>query len=450
MIKNMIRKTISLVAVFALLCIFFFPVAVNAVDENEIDMIGFDIDKRAGAVYLYSYEGDRVMLCRNGEDTIAPAATAKMMAGLVVCENYATRLEEDVTVTEDMISDIEGTSMGLKAGMVVTLKDLLLGTVCGGNNDAAQAMAIACTGSVKKFVEEMNILADCLYMKNTVYKNPTGLDSKGAGTTLSDTARLARRAAENELYVSVSSLPSFELVPKVGESKTVYNRNALASQFSATGYTNKYAKGLISGNTDEGGYVLASYACKDNTSYLCVVMGAQAYDGNIYSYSTANKLFTHVFGNYSLKKIANAGDSLITQEVDLSVFNGKKVNLECVLTDDVFAFVSDELNVKNDITYKTYLHVKDLKAPISAGDAVGGVDFYDNGILIASAKLVAKDDIEANAILYSLDRIKNIMFSRFFLIGVIISCMTVSVFLYTIGKYERHKRVGTVRFNKFS
>ncbi len=445
----MIKKIVSGIVVFSFLLLICASTLLNIHASSDINELGLELDDSYGEAYLYNYESDRVLFCNDSQRSLMPASTAKMMAGLIACEIYADKLDTNVTITEEMLDGREGTSMNLQVGMTVTIRELFHGTVFG-NNDAAQALAIACAGSLNAFVKEMNAFANRLYMKNTVYKNPTGLDADGAKTTLSDTVRLAHRAAKNDVYISASSASSFEFTPQDRESATVYNRNALASQFSAAGYTNKYAKGLIAGNTDEGGYVLAAYAQRNGASYLCVVMGAQVQADKIGSYAVANTFFDRVFNRYSLTKIAQAGDSFLNPEIEFAVTNGDMVKLQCIVAEDVHAFISYDVDVKKNITCKPYLHSKKLSAPITQGDVVGGIDFYCGETLIASAPLVAKESIEANPILYWLEYIKDRIFSRAFLMGIGISFVFIAVYLYYDQKATRHKKVATVRFNKFS
>jgi D-alanyl-D-alanine carboxypeptidase (penicillin-binding protein 5/6) len=262
--------------------------------------------------------------------------------------------------------------------------------------------------------------------------------------------RLAHKAAENNLYVSISSLASFDFAPQNANVRTVYNRNALVSQFSAPGYTNKYAKGLISGSTDNGGYVLASYAEKDGTRYLCVVMGALRDGDMIYSYKAANTLFDTVFYKYQLVKIAKAKEAFFKQNIKLTVEGANSADSVCVVRDDVYAFISADIDIEKDITHKAYLHNKSIFAPIKSGDVVGGVDFYCNGALVASEPLVANEDVEANSILLSMFLVKNFLFSRAFISGFVVSVVLCSIYLHHEAKTRRHKRVGTVTFKNFS
>ncbi|MBE6594037.1 MAG: D-alanyl-D-alanine carboxypeptidase [Ruminococcaceae bacterium] len=446
MIRSIICK-ILFASIFILLVLSALFLPISAADINELDI---SIDERAGSVYLYNYESNRVLISHNAAKKLFPASTAKMMAGLLVCEKYHSELDRNIVITEQMLEGHTGASMNLQVGMEVTLRTLLYGTICGGNNDAAQALAVACSGSVLDFVDEMNLLALRLYMNDTHYKNPTGMDSDGAQTTLLDVARLARYVAKNELYVSISSLPSFEFFANGAKVATVYNRNALHSQFSATGYVNKYASGLIAGSTDNGGYVVVTRAHKNGMTYLCIVMGASADPTDIYSYSTANKLLGKAFDSYSLTKVASAGDVFADPEIDYTLVDGKKVKLPCVLSSDLKIVIKDGINLKNDIVYRPYVYQKDLNAPIRMGAVVGGVNIYCEDVLIGRADLVAENNVEPNFLLYSLKKMKDFVFGRVFAVGMLLSVISVSAYLHISSKNSRYKKVGTVRYNKFS
>ena len=287
-------------------------------------------------------------------------------------------------------------------------------------------------------------------MQNTHYENPTGHDANGAYTTLSDTALLVHKAAKNDIYMSASSAAYFDFTPEGEQTVTVNNRNALANRFTAAGYSNKYAKGIISGNTDEGGYVLAASAEKAGVKYLCLIMGAEADDKEIYSYYTTNKLFDHVFDEYGKIKAISGGEKLIELPVKLSVSDGKEATLPCVLKEDLYVFVDGDTDVKKDLRYVTYLHSDELSAPITKGSILGGVDVYCGDILVGRGELVAGEEIKPNLILYTLSAMRDFLLGRTFIIFVIVFIPLLIIYLLIDAKRSRHKKVGTLRFKRFS
>lgn len=440
----MMKRFLSLILVtLALVACFSITVSAQSI-TNET---GIDVPDEAGAVYLYSYDGNRALISRGTDIKRAPSATVKMMTGLIVCSEYADILNKKITVTSDMLVDVEGITMGLREGMTVTVTDLLYGAVCGGNNDAAQALAIACAGTVDSFVEEMNKYARRLDMRDTTYKNPTGLDHPDASTTLADTAKLAATSAKNELYLKVSSAKSYD-IHSGSETLTVYNRNALISQFSAQGYINKTVSGLIAGNTDEGGYVLAAYAEKNGIKLLCVIMGADGDSNEIYSYYTANKLLEHVFSSYKKTKIITKNESVLTTDVSLALDGKDSAYISCIAEKDIYAFIPLTAK-KEDVSFVTYLHNDEINAPIQKGAVVGGIDVYYNNVYITSEKLICDTDIEPNFILLSVTNMKNMLMGRVFLMTLIISAAMITIYVLILRKDRRHKRVSKIQFKKF-
>jgi D-alanyl-D-alanine carboxypeptidase len=85
-------------------------------------------------------------------------------------------------------------SIGLRAGQRVPVRDLVIGALVPSANDAATALAIASSGSVPRFVQAMNRKAARLGLARTRYANPHGLDQAGHVSTAVDSAALLRAA----------------------------------------------------------------------------------------------------------------------------------------------------------------------------------------------------------------------------------------------------------------
>lgn len=130
-------------------------------------------------------------LCVHAEDKSLIASTTKIMTALVICE--AGDLDRTVVIPPEAVG-IEGSSMYLKAGEVLSMHELLYGLMLRSGNDAAVALALADSGSISAFAMRMNEKAAVLGLKNTHYANPHGLDSEENYSTALDLARLTRFA----------------------------------------------------------------------------------------------------------------------------------------------------------------------------------------------------------------------------------------------------------------
>ena len=194
---------------------------------------------RASAVYVYHLNSGTVMLEKNADGVRFPASTAKIASGLVACRLAADRPDMQITVTAEMLQDIDGRVMGLMPGEIVTVTDMLYAGFCSGYNDAVCVLAYALCGSVGAFVQQMNALAEELGAAQTVYTNPTGLHDDGMVTTAADTAKIALAAGQNPLFMQVCSAVKYKMpATNHSDERTLHNLNSLVSTYYGIGYFN--------------------------------------------------------------------------------------------------------------------------------------------------------------------------------------------------------------------
>ena len=125
------------------------------------------------AVLLDAVTG-RVLYEKNSDNRSLIASTTKIMTALIVCEQC--NVLDRMRIPKEAVG-IEGSSMYLKEGEVLTLQELLYGLMLHSGNDAATALAIYCGGTVEGFAELMNDKARLLGLSNTHFVNPHGLDA---------------------------------------------------------------------------------------------------------------------------------------------------------------------------------------------------------------------------------------------------------------------------------
>ena len=120
------------------------------------------------AIVTDSHTG-RVLYEKNADQQSLIASTTKIMTALIVCEqcNVLDRMK----IPKEAVG-IEGSSMYLQEGEVLTLQELLYGLMLHSGNDAAVALAIYCGGTVEGFAELMNDKAHRLGMTDTHFVNP--------------------------------------------------------------------------------------------------------------------------------------------------------------------------------------------------------------------------------------------------------------------------------------
>jgi D-alanyl-D-alanine carboxypeptidase (penicillin-binding protein 5/6) len=145
----------------------------------------------ARAYVVQSSVDGHTLAARAADAPLAMASITKLMTALVAVDRVSL---DDVVTVPAAAAGVGESTLGLRAGQRVTVRDLLIGTLVPSANDAATALAVAAGGSVPRFVSLMNREARRLGLLDTRYRNPHGLDQAGHVSTARDTAVLLRAA----------------------------------------------------------------------------------------------------------------------------------------------------------------------------------------------------------------------------------------------------------------
>ncbi len=146
------------------------------------------------AAFMMNLSTGRVLYQKNPDMRIPPASLTKIMTSFLVHDAVAAgrlSMQSRLRVPREA-ANAGGSSMRLRQGESVTVEQLLHGAIISSGNDAATALAVRTAGSQRRFVQQMNAKARSLGLKQTRFKNPTGLPASGQVTTARDMARLAR------------------------------------------------------------------------------------------------------------------------------------------------------------------------------------------------------------------------------------------------------------------
>ncbi len=249
------------------------------------------------AILLDAQTG-RVLYEKDADSRSLIASTTKIMTALVVCEHC--NVLDRMRIPKEAVG-IEGSSMYLQEGEVLTVQELLYGLMLHSGNDAAVALAIYCAGTVEGFAGMMNDQARQLGLTGTRFENPHGLDSPGHYSTARDLAALAAYAMENPIFYQTVSTKNV----KVGE-RSLQNHNKLLWRVDG-------ADGVKTGFTKQAGRLLVSSATRDGRRLICVTIN----DGN--DWADHETLLENGFAQYSVKQIIYGGTVL----GEATVFGGE-------------------------------------------------------------------------------------------------------------------------------
>ncbi len=215
-----------------------------------------------GCVLIDAQSG-QVLFGKNENEKRPMASTTKIMTTLLTLESGG--LDDEFVVDSEAIR-VEGSSMGLREGDVVTKRALCIGMLLPSGNDAANAAAVAVAGSIPAFLEMMNARAKEIGMARSWFASPSGLDAEGHGASACDMALLAREALQNDIFASICCCQSKEVVfGNPPSARTLYNTNKLLGMDDSV-------IGVKTGFTDAAGRCLVSAAERDGRRLICVTL----------------------------------------------------------------------------------------------------------------------------------------------------------------------------------
>ena len=219
----------------------------------------------AASAVLINADTGTIIYSKNPYEKRAMASTTKIMTALLTAE--AGDLDSKFTADSYAIQ-VEGTSMGLKQGDIVTRRALLYGMLLPSGNDAANAAAISVSGSMSEFAKLMNGKAEELGLKNTHFVNPSGLDAEGHYTTAYDLAMLTKAALENPVFAGICQKASAQV--EFGNPpypRTLSNSNKMLWQYEG-------CIGVKTGFTDNARRCLVSAAERNGVRLIAVTLNA--------------------------------------------------------------------------------------------------------------------------------------------------------------------------------
>ena len=194
----------------------------------------------------------------------AIASTTKLMTAYLALRELP--LDKALTAPDYQPSSPLESLAGLAPGERMAVRDLLHALLLASANDAAVTLAEGVSGSVPRFVREMNKAAAALGLTGTHYENPIGLDSAGNYSTAEDLAALTLRLRRDPVFRRIVDAP--DAVLKTGDhTRQIANRNLLVSKVP-------WVNGVKTGHTVAAGDVLVGSGTRKGATLVSVVLGA--------------------------------------------------------------------------------------------------------------------------------------------------------------------------------
>ena len=342
----------------------------------------FSFDTNSEYAFLIDYKTDQILFEKNSNKKIFPASMSKLMT-LYVLFDYLDKgvlnMDDEFIISENAwrkggaISD--SSTMFAEVSSYVSIENLIRGIVIQSGNDACIAIAEGISGSEDLFAIEMNFFTQKLGMKDSNFKNSTGLHHKEHYTSARDLVILAKALISDfPQYYHFFSEENF-----TWNDIFQPNRNNLLKD-------NIGVDGLKTGKTDQSGFSMIVSSFINQTRLIAVLGGLPSKEKR----------------TSEMRKLINYGQKAFKRSL---VFKANQVidNVEVWGGEESFAdlAVSDDINLLLDIRGRRFLNARYLynspiTAPIKKGDTLGKIIILNDDEIIIESNLISNKDIDSS------------------------------------------------------
>jgi serine-type D-Ala-D-Ala carboxypeptidase (penicillin-binding protein 5/6) len=230
-----------------------------------------DLALHAKSAVLFDLDSNRVLWVKDPHLRRAPASLTKLMTAVVASD--LTGLDTRVTVTGEAAA-AEPSRIGLSAGQVLTVRELLYGALLNSGNDAAFALGDGIV-PLDRFLSLMNQKASYLHLRDTHFSTPNGLTDPDNYTSAYDFAVLSAYVARNYPELVAIAATRDSVIPAAATHPAFYphNLNHFLDVYPG-------ATGLKTGFTNDAAGCLVATATRGGRHLLLVLLGSDIMFGD--------------------------------------------------------------------------------------------------------------------------------------------------------------------------
>ncbi len=325
----------------------------------------------AQSAVLIDLDSMAVLFEKNKDARLGMASTTKIMTALVAAER--ADLDMLIKIPNEAIG-IEGSSIYLQSGEVLSLRELVYSLLLQSANDAATAIAIALAGDIESFADMMNQRAAEMGLSNTHFTNPHGLYDEGHYTTAYDLAIISAHALKNEKIASIFSTYKQTLpIDSECQKRFLVNHNKLLRLYRG-------AIGVKTGFTKKTGRCLVSAATRDSLTLVAVTLNAPD------DWNDHMAMLDFGFDNFESLKIADKG----AFSYSLAATGGVRDSITLTNAEELRMTVP-KARGELDLRVETFHRVE--FAPIFKATELGRVCFSYDQKFYTEAPLIAAEDL---------------------------------------------------------
>ncbi|MGD0154039.1 MAG: D-alanyl-D-alanine carboxypeptidase family protein [Thermacetogeniaceae bacterium] len=329
----------------------------------------------ASAVLMDAYTG-KILYQKEPDKQVAPASVTKILTLLVALDSlHKGKVNwDDRVVTSEEAWEMGGSEIWLEPGESMTFREMMIAIAVGSANDACVAVAEHIAGSEQAYVALMNEKAKSLGCKNTHFVNAHGLPAKDHYTSAYDMALICREALKYPELLQLTSIRHYNELR--GGKVRLDNTNKLLWWYDG-------ADGFKTGWTAEANYCLAATAKRGDLRLISCLFGVPEPRGH---FRESTKLLNWGFANYGFRTLAQAGQ--VMGKVRVGSGTVDQVDVVAPRNIGVLIKKGEEGHATLDLKLP-----KMVVAPVQKGAPLGEVRVIEQGKVLETVALQAKDEV---------------------------------------------------------
>jgi serine-type D-Ala-D-Ala carboxypeptidase (penicillin-binding protein 5/6) len=313
-------------------------------------------DARTGEILASSHAHDRVPI----------ASITKLMTVLLTLKHHKLT---DVVTVDPRAASVGESSIGLDAGELLTVRDLIKGALIQSANDAADALALSMAPDYPSFAKLMNDQAAALGLADTHFVRPDGLDAPGEYSSAFDVTRLARLLMHTRFIRETVG----EKSDTIAGGRTVRTWDDLLSQYPPT-------IGVKTGHTNAAGWCQVAAARGRGVTVYATLLGSPTRsERNV----DLQSLLIWGLGQFRVVPAVQTGRSYAEMQVPYG-----RAPLKLVAARPLLAVARLGRPLTQTVTAAAVVSL-----PVEAGTVLGRVEIRAGGRLVGRRDLVASRTI---------------------------------------------------------
>ena len=348
---------------------------------------------KAKSAFLIDYDSGVEIVAKNADTLMPPSSMIKLMTLAVLFDELkAGNITMDTRFPVSENADYNrpewypASKVCLVAGQTISVRDLVLGLIVLSGGDASVVVAEQLAGSEMAFTAKMTEKARSIGMEQSTFGNASGLPDPNNLMTSRELAILAEHLISDypDIYPMFAT-KRFEFK----EHKTDWCREwgrTHTLNYNKLLFNMRGADGMKTGHTTDGGYGMVASAKVGGRRLIGVINGFRG-KGHDALAGEMKKLLEFGFANTVSKVFYQPGD-IVTE---IPVWYGRKKTVAATVAKPFAITVDKEVGIKNVRVLARFN--EPVAAPIQAGDEIGQLIAEQNGRVLASAPLVAKNKV---------------------------------------------------------